>query len=934
MASNPKGTNIQVVVRSRPLSEAEKAHNTPVVVQCNPKRKELTVNHGHRTKGGPSKSFQYDAVYGQFATQEEVFRGSVAPIIKEVLAGYNCTAFAYGQTGTGKTFTMQGELGSHELKGVVPRAVEEIFASLDHKKSEYTIKVSCLQIYNEELEDLLAPDSADKKPLRIFEERSSKGGVQIPDLEEEIVNTADDIFKILVRSSERRISKATVLNPDSSRSHCIITLTIHSKETAIDGNQIIKTGVLNLVDLAGSECVGKSGATDDRAKEAGKINQSLLTLGRVINKLVEGDRHIPYRDSKLTRLLQESLGGKAKTVIIATVSPALSGMEETLNTLEYAFRAKNIVNKPQTNEIKTQKAYVKEMNSHISDLAAQLEATRAKNGVYLPPDQYEQMLHDIQTKTMMLEEYDQELKTRKEANVAMQAVLEDTRTLLKDEQAETARLTGELGTAEKRIVAADSKIAENEYVMEHLRATEAKLRAEAVETRDSLAEAVDTIAGLQESVTRRDELGEDNAEKVVKFHTDLESNADSIREEMVTFLSNQEASLEQIVSEAKMFLRLKSKDLATLEGNVDKSLSMLAAEESGLLERMAEKFKNISDQLTQMGSDNSEALVGVHGRIQELANMSAAWMQECNTLVEGRSASLQQWIGTVREETSMLSQGSTEFVGVLAQAFEAISSLSKDTVERQSAEITQCNKAMVKMQVAMHDETDAIASAMIDDFTSRIGALQARHREMLGNMVVDTGVRMDAVNTLGVNNSAVLQTQLSTLSSSTESFTASMAAANATTIQHLTELEESSRVYGETTTGLVGVAHTRLAEYGNATGTSLEACASVVNTRISEQLEQLGEVNNTTGETMSTLQTIAGELRGTTETALSIFKEQHSSHVASLVEKAGKISSDTSEFKNTSSSHITGISGRAKSFSSEEYSVRVYPSVLCLCISL
>lgn len=188
-------------------------------------------------------------------------------------------------------------------------------------------------------EGVSAPTQAAAAPpserLKIVEDK--KLGIKVQNLEEIPVRNADEVFTFVSKGIAKRATAETACNAQSSRSHCVFTLTIHMRET-VDGEDVIKIGKLNLVDLAGSECVGRSGAKDARAREAGNINQSLLTLGRVITALVDHLPHIPYRDSKLTRLIQDSLGGKTKTCIIATLSPAGSCVEESMSTLEYANR--------------------------------------------------------------------------------------------------------------------------------------------------------------------------------------------------------------------------------------------------------------------------------------------------------------------------------------------------------------------------------------------------------------------------------------------------------------------------------------------------------------------------------------------------------------------------------------------------------------------
>ena len=273
-----------------------------------------------------------------------------------MLAGYNCTIFAYGQTGTGKTYTMSGDMNEtfgmlSDAAGIIPRALHSLFNKLEIDDAEASVKCSFIELYNEELRDLISPDENAK--LKIYDDNTKKGhsSTIVQGMEESHIKSAIDGIKLLQDGSHKRQVAATKCNDLSSRSHTVFTVTAYIKRTGDNGEDYISAGKLNLVDLAGSENIQRSGAENKRAAEAGLINKSLLTLGRVINALVDRGSHIPYRESKLTRLLQDSLGGRTKTCIIATVSPAKSNLEETISTLDYAFRAKNIRNKPQVNQM-------------------------------------------------------------------------------------------------------------------------------------------------------------------------------------------------------------------------------------------------------------------------------------------------------------------------------------------------------------------------------------------------------------------------------------------------------------------------------------------------------------------------------------------------------------------------------------------------------
>ncbi|OAD60456.1 hypothetical protein WN48_05428, partial [Eufriesea mexicana] len=403
-----KCQHIQVFVRVRPINNSEQNNKSTDILEI-VNDNEIIIHEHSQDKF--SRKFKFNNIFGPSSKQIDVYNIVVSPLLEQVLAGYNCTVFAYGQTGTGKTFTMEGinnyanlHWHSDSSAGMIPRSLSHLFDKLELLEvQEYTIKVSFLELYNEDLFDLLSP-SNDSSKIRLYEDVSKKGAIIIHGLEEVTIHNTNEVYKILKKGSEKRQTAATLMNTQSSRSHAIFSITVHIKENVIDGEEILKTGKLNLVDLAGSENVGKSGAVDRRAREAGNINQSLLTLGRVITALVERAPHIPYRESKLTRLLQESLGGRTKTSIIATISPASINLEETLSTLDYAHRAKNITNRPEINQKLSKREFLKQYTEEIEKLRRDLFATRERNGVYLADDNYKEMQTLISRQTKEIEE--------------------------------------------------------------------------------------------------------------------------------------------------------------------------------------------------------------------------------------------------------------------------------------------------------------------------------------------------------------------------------------------------------------------------------------------------------------------------------------------------------------------------------------------------
>ncbi|KAJ3324199.1 Kinesin-like protein kif3a [Blyttiomyces sp. JEL0837] len=341
----------------------------------------------------PPKTFTFDSVFDWNSRQIDVYNTTARPIVESVLNGYNGTIFAYGQTGTGKTFSMEGVRDVPDLRGIIPNSFEHIFShiKLSSINTQYLVRASYLEIYNEDILDLLNP-KAGKLELK---ERADTG-VYVKDLRGFVIKDVDEMDRLMSFGNKNRSVGATEMNARSSRSHSIFTITVEASEkNTTTGEDHIRAGKLHLVDLAGSERQSKTGATGDRLKEATKINLSLSALGNVISALVDGkSSHIPYRDSKLTRLLQDSLGGNARTLMIATLSPASYNFDETLSTLRYANRAKNIKNKPKINE-DPKDAMLREFQEEIKKLKAQLEA--AEGEVVLGPDgQKMQVIEEIE----------------------------------------------------------------------------------------------------------------------------------------------------------------------------------------------------------------------------------------------------------------------------------------------------------------------------------------------------------------------------------------------------------------------------------------------------------------------------------------------------------------------------------------------------------
>ncbi|XP_077514424.1 kinesin heavy chain isoform X4 [Amblyomma americanum] len=392
----PAECNIKVVCRFRPLNDAEERAGSKFIVKF-PSGSEDCVSIA-------GKVYVYDKVFKPNATQEKVYNEAAKAIVKDVLMGYNGTIFAYGQTSSGKTHTMEGVLGDPYSQGIIPRIINDIFNhiySMD-ENIEFHIKVSYFEIYLDKIRDLL---DVTKTNLSVHEDKNRVPFVK--GATERFVTSPEEVMEVIDEGKANRHIAVTNMNEHSSRSHSVFLINV--KQENLDDQKKL-SGKLYLVDLAGSEKVSKTGAEGMVLDEAKNINKSLSALGNVIAALADGNKsHIPYRDSKLTRILQESLGGNSRTTIIICCSPASFNECETKSTLEFGKRAKTIKNTVIVNEELTAEEWKRRFDKEREKVAklkgqlsrAEFELSRWRSGESVPTDE---QLKDLETSTMSLSE--------------------------------------------------------------------------------------------------------------------------------------------------------------------------------------------------------------------------------------------------------------------------------------------------------------------------------------------------------------------------------------------------------------------------------------------------------------------------------------------------------------------------------------------------
>ncbi|XP_034866264.1 kinesin-like protein KIF14 [Mirounga leonina] len=408
-----ENSQVTVAIRVRPFSKREKVEKASQVVFMN--GEEIAVEHPDMKQ---VYNFIYDVAFWSFdechpnyASQTTVYETLAVPLLERAFEGYNTCLFAYGQTGSGKSYTM---MGLSEEPGIIPRFCEDLFAQVAKKQTQevsYHLEMSFFEVYNEKIHDLLVckgENGQRKQPLRVREHPVS--GPYVEALSMNVVSSYSDIQSWLELGNKQRATAATGMNDKSSRSHSVFTLVMtQTKTESVEGEEHDHriTSRINLIDLAGSERCSTARTSGDRLKEGVSINKSLLTLGKVISALSEQANRkrvfIPYRESVLTWLLKESLGGNSKTAMIATISPAANNIEETLSTLRYASQARMIVNIAKVNE---------DMNAKlIRELKAEIEKLKAaqRNSQNIDPERYRLCRQEITSLRMKLHQQERDM---------------------------------------------------------------------------------------------------------------------------------------------------------------------------------------------------------------------------------------------------------------------------------------------------------------------------------------------------------------------------------------------------------------------------------------------------------------------------------------------------------------------------------------------
>ena len=637
--SSSQGNNIKVVARFRPQNKIELAHGGEPIVKfegedtCGLNSTEMTA------------PFTFDRVFGMSSQQSDIFDFSIRSTVEDVMNGYNGTVFAYGQTGAGKSYTMMGEMDDAVKKGIIPRIMEQIFdAIMVHGSAniEYTVGISYLEIYMERIRDLLNP-VMDNLPIH-----EGPKGPYVKGLREIYVSEVGEVYTAMHLGQRSRVTASTNMNLESSRSHSIFLVTINQKDVNT-GSQ--KSGMLYLVDLAGSEKVGKTGASGQTLEEAKKINKSLSALGMVINSLTDGkSTHIPYRDSKLTRILQESLGGNSRTTLIINCSPSSYNDAETVSTLRFGMRAKTIKNKAKINaelspqELKRQLKIAQNQAMTFEKYIASIDAEVAvwRRGETVPKESW---VPSLSSKA--------EAKPRPETSRAASDLLRSETPSRPDSR------MGERSSTPSIIMEKD----EREEFMKRENELQDQLsekETQATNGERSLQEAREELKSYKEGALRTTKDNEVMQDKLNKTQMELQKLSFQSKEDTITMDSLKDANTElesELVSVKQQLLDLKMSARETTavldekdRKKQEKMAKMLAGFDLGGNDTGMQAVQDQIESLKAAGGD-SEGLENLRVKIQESASLMqhASQAEECERTLE-----LEDRLAAIQEEQEAL----------------------------------------------------------------------------------------------------------------------------------------------------------------------------------------------------------------------------------------------------------------------------------------
>ncbi|CAB4065516.1 KIF4_21_27 [Lepeophtheirus salmonis] len=738
--NNDDESSVRVAVRIRPQLPREIMDACQICVSLTPGEPQVWL--------GSNKAFTYDFVFSPESAQAEVYSDTVYRLIEGTFEGYNATVLAYGQTGSGKTYTMGTafELSTQEASyGIIPRAVKQLFEGIRIRTEaaeaanlpppEFKVSTQFMELYNEEVIDLFdmktsLPNISKKSGIRIHED--SNGNIYTVGVTTRTVRSKEETMSALKSGAFNRTTASTNMNDQSSRSHAIFTIHIEQqpikmKNTTDEGELEILTAKFHFVDLAGSERLKRTGATGDRAKEGISINCGLLALGNVISALGDTTRkvlHVPYRDSKLTRLLQDSLGGNSRTFMIACVSPSDRDFMETLNTLKYSNRARNIKNKISANQDKTSRT-INLLRQEIQNL--QLELMEYKQGKRIMGDDGVETTNDMYHENMMLMKENTNLRTRVKALQETVDVLTSKNVSLLAEKELTSMNFIENGEA-------NNNNSKNGNVKKDIASMIEKYVTEIENLRTKLCESENLCAQLRKEASRAKRLSNPMA-NFFDSNTDVQALIEMAKKDLEK--NNKEVEKVRRISSVTVKdedADSDDQDDITVTGNDDDNSSDDDTD--------TEESENHDEELVELTSE-----ISLKQKLIEELETSQKRLHIMKQQYENKLISLQNRIYATEEERDKVLKNMSPAIGTKSPGQNAdkvtrIKEEYKSKLEKLQGEVKKLQAAkkehakLLRNQSQYERQLDKLKSDVIDMKRSKVKLVQKmkeesnRHREL------------------------------------------------------------------------------------------------------------------------------------------------------------------------------------------------------------
>jgi kinesin family protein 11 len=636
----------------------------------------------------------------------------------------------------------------HDDAGIIPRLLHALFERLDSVPNssptgalpESSVKVSFIELYNEELRDLFSADDGVKVKMYDGDVRQGQAATMVQGMEEKYITGASHGLKLLRHGSHKRQVAATKCNDLSSRSHTIFTVTVLTTRTLENGEEIVYSGKLNLVDLAGSENIKRSEAENKRATEAGLINKSLTALGRVINALVDKQKHIPYRESNLTRLLQDSLGGETKTCIIATVSPARSNLQETVSTLNYAFRAKNIRNKPQVNQL-PKKMLLKEFTIEIEKLKSELIATRQRNGVYLTQEAYDGMNNEAESTRIVIQEQRDKMETM-ECNLKNKVqelfnLSSNFKAFKEDNEMTKVMLDHTKSTLEKtEAVLQHTKrsLSEEAFVRRQHQKTEEELAVVGKDLISTLGHATSDIDSLHTKLRRRSELHSVNRQQWTDAQVDVSQTTQLVEDRISGLQIDQEALVHSLSSRMQLFINdelLQLESAKTELGEKSQLFSQTHAEVTAQTAQSRDETNRVLQEVTSLREEvKSNVGAGLSNLGDAAQRISAGIMTEIETFHTQLHSSYTALGQDFKAIFGDLVQELAEQRGEVERLNQQISDANQRLAEKQSNSIDQLQTLVTKERTARNQDNKNLLLQIQELIEANASQQELRMREI------------------------------------------------------------------------------------------------------------------------------------------------------------------------------------------------------------